>query len=68
MHVLYIVLCAKSVEHVFTHKVLDPVHFILVREHAGAVVSEQVKQVWWLGDVETNVVPVIEILAKARNS
>ena len=45
-----------------THQIFYSVDFVSVGEHAGAVVSEQVEQIGRLGDVQTNIVPVIEIL------
>ena len=45
-----------------THQVLYPLQFLAIGQHEGAVVLKQVQQVWRLRDVETDVVPVVEIL------
>ena len=45
-----------------THQVLYPLQFLAIGQHEGAVVPKQVQQVWRLWDIETDVVPVVEIL------
>ena len=52
----------------WTHQIFYSVNFVFVGEHAGAVVSEQVEQIGRLGDVQTNIIPIVEILEEGRVS
>ena len=52
----------------WTHQIFYSVNFVFVGEHAGAVVSEQAEQIGRLGDVQTNIIPIVEILEEGRVS